>query len=76
MDKRKPTYQLAEIKRLILEERLLIATSARKTINELGFSPCTVREILSTLSPEDFHKSTTEFASHTVWQDVYKKNNR
>jgi len=29
-------------------------------------------DIISSLNPKDFYKSTTEFYEHTVWQDVYK----
>ena len=73
MEKRKPTYQLTEVKRLVLEEQWKIATSAKRTIDALGFSQADIQTILLELSPKDFYKSMTEYAHSTAWQDVYKK---
>lgn len=73
MDKRKPTYQLTEVRRLIIEERFKLSNSARKAIDLLGFSKTKIKETILELESKDFYKSTTEYANHKVWQDVYKK---
>lgn len=73
MDKRKPTYFLTEVQQLAAEGRFKLTISAQKTADTLGFSKKAVQDVLVTLEPKNFYKSTTEYENHAVWQDVYRK---
>ena len=73
MDKRKPTYQLTEVKQLVSEGQFKLTMSARETAYSLGFTKKVVRGTLLALEPKNFYKSTTEYVNHTAWQDVYRK---
>jgi motility quorum-sensing regulator/GCU-specific mRNA interferase toxin len=72
MDKSKPAYLLKDVRKLIREENYLLTKVSRSTAHALGFSRTEAGDLISSLTPKDFYKSTTEFYEHTVWQDVYK----
>ncbi len=46
--------------------------AARTGANELGLSFSDMLNVVMALTPEDFYKSMTTHADHTVWQDVYR----
>jgi hypothetical protein len=72
--KKKPTYLLEEIKRLIREGKtlkpgLLVLQSG----SNLGFSIEEMYEQVLSLEMKDFYKSDPDFHNRKVWQDAYKK---
>jgi len=73
MEKRKPTYQLTEIKRLAAEKRVHVVGSASKTADLLGFSEVRIHKTILSLETRDFYKAVTAYKNHRVWQDVYRK---
>lgn len=73
MEKRKPTYQLTEVKRLATEGFFDFSIAAWETANALKFSEIDVRNVILRLESRDFYKSVSEYREHQVWQDVYKK---
>ncbi len=73
MEKRKPTYQLTEIKELVSEGRFRLTLTAKKSADTLGITTNGVKETILALEAKHFYKSMTEYANHTVWQDVYRK---
>jgi motility quorum-sensing regulator/GCU-specific mRNA interferase toxin len=42
--------------------------------SELGFELADMLAAVMLLTPDDFYKSMTTHADHTVWQDVYRPN--
>ena len=42
--------------------------------SELGFELADMLAVVMLLTPDDFYKSMTTHADHTVWQDVYRPN--
>lgn len=73
MDKRKPTYQLTEIKHLVSEKRFYLTGSASKTADLLGFTENKIQATILELTSQEFYKSVSEYRNYKVWQDVYKK---
>ncbi len=71
-EKRKPHYNLEELKELVRKERWIVTRKAEMGAVELGFSHCEIREIILNLRREDFYKSMTSYRNHKLWQDVYK----
>ena len=72
MEKRKPHYNLKEIKRVIRDPNSHPFTaSARHGGMELGLTPQEMKEVVLSLSPSDFSKSMTTTYDNRVWQDVY-----
>jgi len=71
MEKRKPTYDLNEVKAAVRRGRVRMTLTARRTAHALGASDGTVWDVVLDLSRADFYKSMTSYADHTVWQDVY-----
>lgn len=72
MDKRKPTYDLAEIKAVMGAARTLaMTTSALQDAAALGFDRQAVSLVVASIERKMFLKSMTTKADHKVWQDVY-----
>ena len=73
MEKRKPHYNLAEIKAAFSDpDHLgLMTGSARNGIRALGFSDEDVVAVVQSLSITKFYKSMTSLRDHKIWQDVY-----
>ncbi len=72
MDKKRPTYNLEDIKEALSSEGLLrITRTARKSVIEMGLRHSDVITIIQGLESRDFYKSMTSYQDHRVWQDVY-----
>ena len=44
--------------------------------SELGLELAGMLALVTSLNPDDFYKSMTTHADHTVWQDVYRSSTR
>jgi motility quorum-sensing regulator / GCU-specific mRNA interferase toxin len=72
--KRKPTYLLEEIKKLIYDGKTHSpGWPVIESGSNLGFSIEEMHEQVLTLDIKDFYKSDPDFHNHKVWQDAYKK---
>ena len=73
MEKRKPHYDLAAIKRALADITKINRTySSKQGADELDMDDTDVVEVIQGLKKEDFEKSMTSVTDHKVWQDVYK----
>lgn len=73
MEKRKPHYPLAELKRLLAAPATRRVTkTAMDSALGLGFDRSALYEIALSLKVTEFYKSMTTHADATVWQDVYR----
>jgi motility quorum-sensing regulator/GCU-specific mRNA interferase toxin len=72
MEKKKPHYPLAEIRR-VLEARGVNAFTATALTGAaaLGLSGEQAVGVVLGLRQKDFYKSMTTTADHKIWQDVY-----
>lgn len=71
-EKRKPHYDLEELKRLVRQGRWRPTKTAEKDAVALGLSRAEIEEVVLSLRPGDFYKSMTSIYNHSLWQDVYK----
>jgi hypothetical protein len=72
--KKKRTYPLEEIKKLIHDGKTLSpGWQVVESGNNLGFSVEEMHEQVLTLEMNDFYKSDPDLYNHRVWQDAYKK---
>ncbi len=72
MEKRRPTYDLAAIKRVLgRAESLAITGTALRDALALGFARHHVASAIRGMDRSMFVKSMTTYADHRVWQDVY-----
>lgn len=72
MEKRRPTYDLSEIKTTLGSvESLAMTTSALRDATALGFDRYAIAETILGIDRRMFFKSMTTFADYHVWQDVY-----
>lgn len=71
MEKRTPHCKLVAVKALVNAGKVRTTHSARVGAIELGFGLSDMLDVVTALTPADFHKSMTTHADHTVWQDVY-----
>ncbi len=74
MEKNTPHCPLPLAKQLIQAGKVRITRTARHSSFSLGFSPDRVLKEVLALKREEFYKSMTTYADHTVWQDVYRHN--
>ena len=75
MEKRKPHYGLAEVKRAFADPaRLNRSFVSRQGADALGMDDAAVVAAVQALAATDFDKSMTSSIDHRVWQDVYKPN--
>ncbi len=72
MEKRTPHCKLSIVKALVEAGKMRTTHAARTGANELGLSFSDMLNVVMALTPEDFYKSMTTHADHTVWQDVYR----
>jgi hypothetical protein len=74
VDKRKPTYQLRDVKKLITQGKKATPNwKVMQSAQEIGFSLDQAYDEILNLDSEHFYKSTTEKFNPQVWYDVYKK---
>ncbi|KAA0894308.1 type II toxin-antitoxin system MqsR family toxin [Oryzomonas japonica] len=72
MEKKRPHYDLAVIKRQMdAVETMVLTTSARNGIKKARMSLQQAWQVMQALSLKNFHKSMTVYGDHKVWQDVY-----
>lgn len=72
MEKRRPHYDLAEIKAAVA--RLRGAAFTRTALiggQAMGLTRTEMLFVIASLSHRDFYKSMTSNHDHRVWQDVY-----
>lgn len=72
MEKRTPHCKLSVVQALVKAQKVRTTHAARTGANELGFDFSDMLDVVMALTPEDFYKSMTTHADHTVWQDVYR----
>jgi motility quorum-sensing regulator/GCU-specific mRNA interferase toxin len=73
MEKKKPHYPLALVRRLIADTgRDPFTQSAKNGAAEMGLDASELRGIVAGLARQDFYKSMTTHDSSRVWQDVYR----
>lgn len=72
MEKRTPHYALDSIKATFTTATSLrITGTARSSAFALGLLLADVVRIIQSMTREQFYKSMTSLADHSVWQDVY-----
>ena len=72
MEKRIPHYRLEVIQEVIARNGIAAFTrTARLNGYEMGLTDADMVAVLCLLRRENFYKSMTSFADHTLWQDVY-----
>jgi motility quorum-sensing regulator/GCU-specific mRNA interferase toxin len=74
MEKRKPHCKLSVVQGLVKVGEVRVTRSAMIGASELGFELADMLAAVMLLTPDDFYKSMTTHADHTVWQDVYRPN--
>lgn len=72
MEKKKPSCRLPAVKQLVEEGRMRMTASAINGGAALGLGQDEIVDVVRGLSMEDFYKSMTTHADHTIWQDVYR----
>lgn len=73
IDKWKRHYDLAELKKLIANEKTRIITGdCSRNAHALGISYTEIIEIVLSITSDDFYKSMTSYENNKIWQDVYK----
>ena len=71
-EKRKPTYDLQEIKHAFRSPSVLSATgTALKSAAALGFDRAEIVATIQRLERRHFYKSMTSYGNSKLWQDVY-----
>jgi len=72
MEKRRPHYDLIKIQAAVAN---LGAAAFTKTAldggRSMGLTTSEMLNVIAALHKENFYKSMTTLADHTVWQDVY-----
>jgi motility quorum-sensing regulator / GCU-specific mRNA interferase toxin len=72
MEKGTPHCKLSTIKAIIESGHIRATASALAGAAAFGLDFHGMIDVVSTLTPRDFHKSMTTHADHRVWQDVYR----
>ncbi|MDO8288681.1 MAG: type II toxin-antitoxin system MqsR family toxin [Parvibaculum sp.] len=72
MEKRKPQYSLVTIRAMVEAGQVRTTGAARSGAAALGFDFKGMLGVVSALTMQDFYKSMTTMADHTIWQDVYR----
>ena len=73
MELRKPRHDLAVVKRLIREGRVIITHTALCDARSLGLFRADIVNTVLALEAGDFYKSMTAHRDHRLWMDVYRK---
>ena len=72
MEKRNPHYRLEVIQEVVAREGIAAFTrTARLNGYEMGLTDADMVATACSLRRENFYKSMTTIADHTLWQDVY-----
>jgi len=76
MEKRSPHCKLPVVKTLIAAGKVRTTMSALAGAAAIGFGVDEIVEVVMALNVQDFYKSMTTHADHTIWQDVYRPTTR
>lgn len=72
VEKRTPHYQLDVIQEVVARYGIAAFTrTARLNSYAMGLTDADMLAVVCSLQRENFYKSMTSFADHTLWQDVY-----
>ena len=72
MEKRKPTFDLRTVKKLVKNPATRIITrQALKDTTVLGWNEDDIVTCIGQLTSQDFYKSMTTYTNSRIWQDVY-----
>jgi len=72
MEKRSPHYPLVRVQFLVNELGARAFTkSAMDGGRALGLTTSEMLGVFAALTTQNFYKSMTTYADHTIWQDVY-----
>ncbi len=73
MEKKKPSYRLADLKAAFADPATLNRSFVSKQgADALGMDDVAVVGVMQGLTAGDFEKSMTAYADHSLWQDVYR----
>jgi motility quorum-sensing regulator / GCU-specific mRNA interferase toxin len=72
MEKRMPHCKLTLVRALVEQGKVRTTQSARIGATQLGLELADMLDVVTALTPNDFFKSMTTHADHTIWQDVYR----
>lgn len=72
MEKKRPHYSLSDARRMIALGRVRTTQAARLGATALGMDFHQMLAVVVALTMDDFYKSMTTHADHTIWQDVYR----
>ncbi|MDD3546101.1 MAG: type II toxin-antitoxin system MqsR family toxin, partial [Kiritimatiellae bacterium] len=72
MEKKTPHCKLHTLKALVDAGKVRTTHTARVGATALGFDLSGMFGVIKNLTPDDFYKSMTTYADHTIWQDVYR----
>jgi hypothetical protein len=72
-EKRKPTYLLKDVKRLINKNKIICLKTVTETTNTMCLTISQAHEEILNLENKNFYKSIPDNCNPKVWQDVYKK---
>ena len=72
VEKSSPHRKLTVVKALVVAGKVRATHSARLGVSALGLTLSDMLAVVMALTPEDFYKSMTTHADHTLWQDVYR----
>lgn len=72
IEKRKPHCALPDVQDMAKEGNVRATMSAVAGATALGFDFDEMVSVVMALTSEDFYKSMTTHADHTIWQDVYR----
>jgi len=72
MEKRTSHFKLYTVKALVQSGRVNTTGTALAGAAVLGLNLDEMLAVVMSLTPNDFYKSMTTHANHTVWQDVYR----
>lgn len=76
MEKQRPHCKLSVVQGLVKVGEVRVTRSAMVGASELGLELADMLAVVMSLTPDDFYKSMTTHADHTVWQDVYRPSTR
>ena len=72
MDKITAHTKLSKVKALVREGKIRFTRTALTGSASLGMDANDMTATIMSLSAQDFYKSMTTYADHSVWQDVYR----
>jgi motility quorum-sensing regulator/GCU-specific mRNA interferase toxin len=72
MEQQKPRHDLAKVKRLVREGKVIVTWTALSGARMLGLGYSDILHTALGLERDDFYKSMTTCRDHHLWQDVYR----